>query len=246
MKLSNEIKIGILVVLVLTALIILTIKTGDYDFTPDGFELKAHFHNIDGVEKNAPVRLNGLEVGKVKDIRILYGDDEKMELTLWIDEGTKIRQGATAYVKNMGLFGEKYVGLTMGEQGREYLTPGSLVTGEDPGNFEKMMGDGEVVAANLKEISEQVKEHLKLNRENIDEILANLRVVSKNLAAITNNFDERLTVNKHLIDDTIVHVNSATKNFDEMSYDLKLNPWKLMYKERAKKTDDGVDTGEKK
>ena len=129
----------------------------------------------------------------------------------------------------------------MGEQGQEYLASGAVITGQEPGNFEKMMGDGQVLAENLKEMSVQINAHLKKNRENIDEILANLRIVSKNLSSITNNVDERLTVNKHLIDDTMMHVNSATKNFDEMSYDLKLNPWKLMYKERAKRTDTVAD-----
>ena len=122
MKFNNEIKIGTMVVLVLAALAYLTIKTGDYDFSPDGYELKAHFYNIDGVDQNAPVRLNGLEIGRVKTIKVLYGDDEKMELALWIDEGTKIREGSQAFVKNMGLFGEKYIGLTIGEPGRENIS----------------------------------------------------------------------------------------------------------------------------
>ena len=246
MKFNNEIKIGTMVVLVLAALAYLTIKTGDYDFSPDGYELKAHFYNIDGVDQNAPVRLNGLEIGRVKTIKVLYGDDEKMELALWIDEGTKIREGSQAFVKNMGLFGEKYIGLTIGEPGREYLASGAVIIGEEPGNFEKMLGDGQVLAENLKEMSARINEHLKKNRENIDEILASLRVVSKNLASITENVDERLTVNKQLIDDTILRVNSATRNFDEMSYDLKLNPWKLMYKERAKRTDTSVDARQNK
>lgn len=246
MKISNESKIGVMVVLVLVTLAYLTIKTGNYDFTPNRYELKVHFYNIDGVDQNAPVRLNGLEIGRVKDIKVLYGDDEKMELTLLIDDGTKIREGSEAYVKNMGLLGEKYIGLTIGEPGKDYLGPGAIIIGQEPGNFDKMMGDGQVLAENLKEMSVQMNEHLKKNKENIDEILANLRIVSKNLASITDNVDERLAVNKHLIDDTMMHVNSATRNFDEMSYDLKLNPWKLMYKERAKRTDTAVDNTQKK
>ena len=245
MKLTNEARIGIMVAAVAVALIYLTIRTGHYDFRPQGYEVKVYFHNIEGVDKNAPVRLNGLEIGKVKDIRIIYGEDERMELALWINPDAKMHEGSRAYVKNMGLFGEKYVGLTIGDSTKEYLGPGATIIGEEPGNFEKMMGDGEVVAANLREITQQMDEQLKKNRENIDEILANLRVATKNLASITDNVDARLTKNRELIDDTIVHINSATRNFDEMSYDLKLNPWKLMYKERVRKPDMATD-GKKK
>ncbi|OGX30379.1 MAG: hypothetical protein A2787_04590 [Omnitrophica WOR_2 bacterium RIFCSPHIGHO2_01_FULL_48_9] len=237
MKFTNETKIGIMVTGVLVVLAFLTFKTGNYRVSVKGYELKVHFYNIDGVDKNAPVRLNGMEVGAVKDMRIAYGEDSKMELTLSIFGETKIHEGAKAFVKNMGLFGEKYVGLTLGDSTKDYLKPGALIVGQEPADFEKILADGEVIAANLKEISQQINDRLKINAENIDEILANMQVASKHIASISVNVDERLQVNKLLIDETIANVNSATRNFDEMSYDLKLNPWKLMYRERVKKTD---------
>jgi|GEM_PF-209223 len=233
--LTNEAKIGIMVAAVVTALGLLTVKTGDFKFRPQGYELKAYFYNIDGVDKNAPVRLNGMEVGLVKDMKILYGEDTKMELTLWMNEDKKVHEGSKAYVKNMGLFGEKYVGLTIGDSSKGYLAPGSIIMGEEPADFERIMADGQTIATNLKVISKEIRDHLELNREGIDELLANLRVTSKHIASITSNVDERLAVNKHLIDDIVSNINSATRNFDEMSQDLKLNPWKLMYKEKTKK-----------
>ncbi len=238
MKLTNEVKIGIMVAAVVTALAILTVKTGDFKFQPKAYELKVYFYNIDGVDKNAPVRLNGLEVGLVKEMKVLYGeDDTKMELTLGMNEEAKVHEGAKAYVKNMGLFGEKYVGLTLGDPQKPYLMPGAVIWGEEPADMDRMMADGQAVAANLKTISQEIKDHLTNNREAIDELIVNLRVSSKHIASISANVDERLSVNKGKIDEIITNVNSATKNFDEMSEDLKNNPWKLMYKERTKKTE---------
>src|SRR3989338_5551602 len=109
MKVNNEMKIGILVTLVVTMLLVLTFKVGNFRFVKKGYIVKVQFHNIDGVELNAPVRLNGLEVGAVQGIRFIYDRDTKMELTLWLDEKAKIRPGVKAYVKNRGLIGEKYV-----------------------------------------------------------------------------------------------------------------------------------------
>lgn len=237
MKLTNELKIGVMVTGVVAALAILTVKTGDFKFRPTGYELKVYFYNIDGVDSNAPVRLSGMEVGLVKSMKILYGDDSKMELTLWMNEGTKIHEGAKSYVKNMGLFGEKYVGLTLGDSTKGYLAPGSVIIGEEPADMDRIMADGQSIAANLKSISKEIKDHLETNRESIDEIIANLRVTSKHIASISSNVDERLTVNRTQLDEIIGNINSATRNFDEMSEDLKHNPWKLMYKEREKKSD---------
>ncbi len=117
MNLSNEAKIGILVAAVLVMLGILTWKSGNFSFNPQGFEVRVHFKNIDGVEKNAPVTLNGLEVGRVQDIRLLYGEQTRVELILWLKQEAKLHQGATAFVKNMGFLGEKRVELTTGDDG---------------------------------------------------------------------------------------------------------------------------------
>ena len=107
MKINNETKIGLLVVVVAIILGVITWKAGDYDFSPKGYELKVQFQNIDGVEENAPVTLNGLEVGRVSDIEILYGDATRVELRLWMKSDAKLHEGAKAYVKNMGFLGRE-------------------------------------------------------------------------------------------------------------------------------------------
>lgn len=228
MKINNETKIGILVVGVLVALGIVTVNTGDFHVAEKGYPLKAHFADVDGVELNAPVLLNGLEVGQVRAVKIVYGDETVMEVTLWIKESAKVREGARAYVKNMGLLGEKYIGLTSGSQGAGFLSPDSVVKGVEPGSLENIMADGEVIAANLKEVSESLNARF-------DDILANLQIASKNIASISQNVNERLTLNDEHIDEMVASLSSASQNLEELSYDLKINPWKLMYKPREKR-----------
>jgi len=235
MKINNEIRVGMLVVFVIASLVAITLKAGDFNFAKEGYEIKVHFYNIDGVEESSPVRLNGMEVGLVKKMEILYGEDTRMELTLSIEEGIKMHEGCSAYVKNMGLFGEKYIGLTIGDTKKSYVQPGAVISGIEPANFEKMMADGEVIAANIKDISVKVKERLDVNQDSIDEIVENLRVASGYVSSISANIDERLDVNKGHIDNILTNFDSASENFEEMSYDLKLNPWKLMYKRKDKK-----------
>src|SRR5262245_50631365 len=118
MKISNEAKIGGLVVIAIAMMAALTIKAGDFHFVETGYAIKVRFHQIDGLERSAPVRFNGLEAGQVSDIQVLYDEEgTQMELSLMLKENIKIRQGAKAFVKNMGLLGEKYVGLSDGDKG---------------------------------------------------------------------------------------------------------------------------------
>lgn len=236
MKLSNEMKIGILVTIVLLALLALTFRVGNFNVGQKGYELKIHFRQVDGVELNAPVTLNGFEVGSVKDIKILYEPETMMEVTVWLQGEAKIRKGATAYVRNMGLLGEKYIGLTAGDSLEHFLEPGSLIVGQEPMDFERLLAKGDAIADNLKELSGNLNERLRVNSAAIDEIISNIKETSKNISSISQNVNERLAVNRDAIDDIISNLNSATRNLEELSADLKLNPWKLLYRERLKKT----------
>lgn len=231
---SNEAKIGILVLAVIAILGVITWQAGNFDFNPQGYELKVRMKNIDGVELNSPVTLNGFEVGRVTAINIIYGEETFVEMTLWLRKEAKIHAGTEAFVKNMGFLGEKYVGLTTGNDWEPFLAPGAVVEGKDPGSFEKILSDGQDIARNLKEISAEINERLKVNSDSIDDVMENLRVSMRNIAQITGTVNERLDTNKLLIDDTVKHINAASLNLEEMSFDLKHNPWKLLY--RPKKT----------
>jgi len=149
-----------------------------------------------------------------------------------------LRQGAKAYVKNLGFMGEKYVGLTSGDVGGAYLAPGSLIIGQEPPDFEKLLSDGQEIATRLKSIAQNIDERLTVNKDTVDETLANLNSTMKDLASLVKNANERLGVNEKRIDDTVSNMHNLSVNLEELSYDLKLNPWKIMYRGKDKKKRD--------
>ena len=234
MRWSNETKIGILVVTTVAALLVLTFKVGNFSFTKRGYIIKLLFTRIEGLEKNSAIRLNGLEAGQVRDIKITYGDETKMEITVWLNQDAKVREGAKAYIKTSGLLGEKYIELSGGDNGAPFLNPGSVIVGEDPVDFEKLLAKGSIIADNLKSISENLSKRLELNSQAIDDIIGNLNTTMKNFSSISSNVNERLTVNREAIDDIVTNLNVTSKNLQELSMDLKVNPWKLLYKGKDK------------
>ena len=227
---NNETKVGILIVIVLVILFSLTVRAGDFHLSQQGYTVRVRFQNIDGVELNSPVMLNGLEVGRVTDIRIDYGAVPKLELTLWVKDGVKIARGVKAMVKNMGFMGEKYVGLVMqqGEQG--FLSPGESIEGLEPASFENILREGEDIATNIRDITENINERLRINAEAIDGVIADMRKTMGDIATVSGNIEERFSVNEHLVDEMMLNIRDSSKNLEELSYDLKENPWKLLYR----------------
>jgi len=236
MKWSNETKIGVMVTAVLIILFMLTVKSGDFNFKKEGYTVKVRFSNIDGIGLSSPVMLNGLEVGLVKKIEIYEGKDEiKLELTVFLEEHVKLREGSQAYVKNMGFMGEKYVGLTPGNRHGKILSENAVIIGDDPADLDKLLLDGKEIAKQMKELTTNLNERVKKNSEKIDNIFTNTDISMQKFKSITTNVNERLVVNKEKIDDTFTHLRASSINLDEFTYDLKNNPWKLMYRPKDKK-----------
>jgi len=240
MKINNETKVGILIVSALAMLFGLTYKTGKFNFSKEGYIIKIQFKDIDGVNLKSPVMYNGFEVGIVEDVMIkddLVNQESVMELTIWLNDQVKLREGTKAYVKNLGFMGEKYVGLTSGKKGGAYLNSEDVIIGEPPPNFEKLISDGQQIADQLKKISFNVNERLEKNKQNVDAILTNINMTTKNMSSLAVNMDERLENNKENVDAIINNLQILSTNLEEMSYDLKMNPWKLLHKSKERTKD---------
>jgi len=236
MKINNETKIGFMVFVVLVLLAILTVKSSDFSVSQEGYTIKILFNDINGVDLNAPVMINGFEKGVVKDIKIVEVKQEVlMELTVFLQQDVRIKEGAKAHVKNMGFMGEKYVGLTSGKKGGKDLKAGSIVMGEPPADLDQLLSDGQEIASQIKEISTNINDRLKKNEQKIDNIIANFDTSLTNIKSISSNIDQRLKVNESNVDDIILNLRAASVNLDEFTYDLKINPWKLMYRPKKRK-----------
>jgi len=65
--------------------------------------------SVAGLSMNAPVKYNGVDVGKVRDIRLEPGNPERVNLLFAIERGTPIKEDTVAVLKTQGLTGIAYV-----------------------------------------------------------------------------------------------------------------------------------------
>ncbi len=70
--------------------------------------------SVAGLNLNAPVKYNGVDVGKVQHIRLDPGNPNRVNLLFAIERGTPIKQDTVAVLKTQGLTGIAYVELSGG------------------------------------------------------------------------------------------------------------------------------------
>lgn len=82
-----------------------------------GFQKKYDFYlalvdeSVAGLNLNAPVKYRGVDVGKVRDIRLDPNNPEQVRLIFAIERGTPIKEDTEAVLKTQGLTGIAYVEL---------------------------------------------------------------------------------------------------------------------------------------
>ena len=70
--------------------------------------------SVAGLNLNAPVKYNGVDVGKVQNIRLDPANPELVRLIFAIERGTPIKEDTVAVLKTQGLTGIAYVELSGG------------------------------------------------------------------------------------------------------------------------------------
>ena len=70
--------------------------------------------SVAGLNLNAPVKYNGVDVGKVQEIGLDPGNPQRVNLLFAIERGTPIKEDTVAVLKTQGLTGIAYVELSGG------------------------------------------------------------------------------------------------------------------------------------
>lgn len=84
--------------------------------------------SVAGLSVNAPVKYNGVDVGRIRIIALDPRNPQRVRLTLDIERGTPIKQDTLAVLKVQGLTGIAYIELSGGARNAPPLavTPGEL------------------------------------------------------------------------------------------------------------------------
>lgn len=119
-KFDLELAVGFFVLIGILALGYISIKLGKLEVIGGGgYTVYAEFEKSGGIKPGSVVEIAGVEVGKVKSVRLNNDYQALVELTIY--KGVKIQEDAIASIKTKGLIGEKYVQITPG--GSDKLIP---------------------------------------------------------------------------------------------------------------------------
>ncbi len=164
--------------------------------------------SVAGLNLNAPVKYNGVDVGKVQQIQLDPGNPNRVNLLFAIERGTPIKQDTVAVLKTQGLTGIAYVELSGG-------APDALPLLATAGNGYPQIRTKPSLSARLENVLTSVLAKLDSTSTNINAILSDA-----NQAALKSALADIATVARTIAarKDTLdAGISNAARTFDNAS-----------------------------
>jgi len=138
-NLAQELKVGtsVLVVLLVMAAAVF-ILGGSTNMLEPRYRLNASFTDISGLRDGAVVRLAGIDVGEVTNVRFPDDNAEKrifIQLNIMEKYQERIRKDSQASIQTEGVLGDKYISLSVGSPDQPMLVHNDWVETNDPLEF---------------------------------------------------------------------------------------------------------------
>lgn len=178
---------------------------------------KTFLSSITGLKVGDPVRLAGVDVGRIDKITI---GDENVQIDFDVKPGTKIKTDSVATLRLTNLLGGQFLGISLGSPGAPLLPPGGTVKGRDVANIDIIVDNVSEVVKDAKVLINQLNDNQNEVMGKISAILddnrSNLKSSIANLNSITTKMDQGDGSLAMLLNDKLLY-----ENFRDASASVK-------------------------
>lgn len=119
--------VGIAFIVFVCALLFLSLYGSQFNVIDNQghFYLQAKFDNVSGLHQRSPVRIAGVNVGRVHSIRL--DDDYQAQVVLSFDRPISLPVDSSVKVYTDGLLGGKYLSIGVGFESDDLLKNGGVI-----------------------------------------------------------------------------------------------------------------------
>jgi len=145
--LRNEAKVGLLVFGAIVVMIGMYWFLRGYMLGTGWYPVYAVFTDVRKLDKGADVRMAGVKIGQVSDIRLTKNSQARVDMNIW--NGTCVPVDSQASITTGAFIGDNYVEIIPGSE-RKCLKDNMRVAGKEPVNYDRMIKDVDNLVTQLK------------------------------------------------------------------------------------------------
>lgn len=179
-------------------------------FMERGNRVEILFNRVDGLRPGAPVKLSGVDVGRIK--KIYFNESQQVIVVALLKPEFKVLEGSKATIATAGVIGEKHLEIQPGSS--HTLLKGNQLRGTDPIDTEDFYKNVAKILDDLQEVTSSLKV-LMTDSEMVNSLKNSLKQLDSFTANI-DNFSQRIQgiplesmVGK--LDQTLTHLETLTR-----------------------------------
>jgi len=239
---SNEIKVGAMLIVTVAIFVVFLVAVFGIDYGKETKQYFTYLKYVGGIKTGSLVKYNGMDVGKVEDVKLPGNDegDNRILLTLSVATTTPVRQNSLAYLTSIGIMTDKHIEISPGTQEVGLLESGSFMESKEVMGFTQMaepLGElsntaDELMSRLADVFNDENRAHVasmlaefdnvvSVGSENIIHMMANVDSLTSSLASISREMEGMLQDNRGNLDSTIANIEQATQETTELISDLR-------------------------
>ena len=204
---NKEIKVGLIGVIGLIMFYLGSNFLKGIDFFSPAKKYYAVYENVDGLIVANPVIVNGYSVGRVSKIKILQNQNNKILVTMDINQDLIIDKSSVATLSSNDLLGSKAIVLSIDDISNP-LKEGDTIRAD----FDRGL-------AELLEKATPITDNLSITISRLNELLLSLKgsgdmisTTLNNLNLVLNNTNDLIDSNENSITNTLNNLNNLSEN----------------------------------
>lgn len=225
MKISKELKIGVVVVLAIAAFVWgISFLKGTNLFSSK-YYLYAVYPKIEGLIPSSPLMVSGLKVGQVKSIDLIQKDGQpKVLVTFILTEDINIPKGSKAKAFSSDIMGTKAVEIIFSDSIEGYIKSGDTLISDSEANLQQsvnaqiapLKAKTEALIGSIDSAVTVVTTILNpRTRDNLEKSFESVRKAIITLEQTAYKLDDLVGSEKAKISSILTHLNGITANLDK-------------------------------
>jgi phospholipid/cholesterol/gamma-HCH transport system substrate-binding protein len=192
---ANYVAVGAFVMLCIAGIVVALLWLAGIQYSQEYDYYQVYFTgSVTGLGKGTAVRYNGIEVGRVDDLRFDPNDPQRVIAKLEVQPGLNLRADSQASIDSQGLTGGSFVEITGGTASSPLLVPQPgeryAVIRAKASTLEQIEQSAPQLLAKLNLAADRVNDLLNdKNRKAISDMLANLDETTSTLAHRSGDLD---------------------------------------------------------
>ena len=216
MKLSKEVKTGLLVTGAIAALLWGMNYLKGFDLLSDDSKFYAVYSNVDGLVPSSDVVLNGVKVGMVQNIQFTPDNSGRIVVDLVINSDVFISKTSIARIISTDLLGGRGVNIVLDPAGPP-AADGDTLASEVQTTLADQLSPVKDKAESLIQTLDSLAYSINLilspaNRKSLDASFVNLDKTLANLESVTGSLDKMVSSDQGKLKKMIDNLESITSN----------------------------------